>query len=330
MAFDVAPQIEAPTTAAERPADAVTVHVNTDEAEWRALMAAAPVGHLPQDFSFAAGKDASGWPSRRLIFAVGEQPVAFAVVLQYRRFGMKLLNRVNRGPILLETMPSDEQVVGVYRALRNTVGRLWTMPLLIAPALNRTEHNIGLLREAGYVRRQAASWRSGRIDISVSDEELWKSFGSTFRNRTRAAEKAGAEVRIADDAATYDWMIARHLENMKAKNFLAAGPEMLRGLRAAAPGNVLVFQLLREGMPVAGMSVVRFGNTAEYHIGWFGPEGRKVNAGNFLMWNVMREMKRRGAKSFDVGGLRLGDGYTQFKRTMKPVEYELAGEWISI
>jgi hypothetical protein len=61
MAFDVAPQIEAPTTAAERPADAVTVHVNTDEAEWRALMAAAPVGHLPQDFSFAAGKDASDW-----------------------------------------------------------------------------------------------------------------------------------------------------------------------------------------------------------------------------------------------------------------------------
>ena len=41
-------------------------------------------------------------------------------------------------------------------------------------------------------------------------------------------------------------------------------------------------------------------------------------------------MKGRGAKSFDVGGLRLGDGYTQFKRTMKPVEYELAGEWISI
>jgi hypothetical protein len=48
------------------------------------------------------------------------------------------------------------------------------------------------------------------------------------------------------------------------------------------------------------------------------------------MWSVVCEMKRRGVTSFDLGGLRIGDGYTQFKRTMRPAEYELAGEWISI
>ena len=85
-----------------------------------------------------------------------------------------------------------------------------------------------------------------------------------------------------------------------------------------------------QGQPVAGMSVVRFGRRAEYHIGWFGPEGRKLNAGNFLMWEVIKEMKRRGVTDFDVGGMRPGDGYTRFKRTMRPVEFRLAGEWVSL
>jgi hypothetical protein len=331
MAFDIAPNIPAETTGDQVPAAGhVSVRISTSESEWRDLMAAAPMEHLPQDFSFSAGKRASGWPSRRLVFSIGERPVAFAVVLAFHRFGIKLFNRINRGPVLLEKSPSDERVLGVYRAARNTVGRLWTPPLLIAPALLKTEHNIGLLREAGYIRRHVDSWRSGRIDLSVSEDELWRSFSSAFRNRARSAQKLGAELRIADDEATYEWMIARHLENMKAKHFSAATPELLRGLRKAAPENVLVFQLTLGAVPVAGMSVVRFGRTAEYHIGWFGPEGRKVNAGNFLMWNVMREMKRRGVESFDVGGLRPGDGYTQFKRTMKPLEYELVGEWVSI
>lgn len=331
MAFDVVPTVPGEAAAQpQRTGDGIEVSINTDEAEWRHLMELAPVGHMPQDYSFAAGKLASGWPSRRLLLSSGGRPVAFAVVLELRRAGLRLFNRINRGPILLDPSPSDQQVIGVFRALRNSVGRFWTAPLLIAPALPRTDRNIALLREAGYIRRQVASWRSGRIDLSGSEDELWRSFSPTFRNRARASERAGAELRIAEDAAGYEWMIARHIENMQAKNFRAANPRLLRGLREAAPGNVLVFQLLREGVPVAGMSVVRFGRVAEYHVGWFGPEGREVNAGNFLMWNVMREMRRRGVTVFDVGGLREGDGYTQFKRTMRPVEYELAGEWISL
>lgn len=330
LAFDAALDTSALATHGRRFADRIVVRASTGDAEWRALMDAAPTGHLPQDLSYAVGKAASGWPSHRLVFSSGGQPVAFAVVLEFRRFGVKLFNRVNRGPVMLADAPTDEVVLGVYRALRQQAGRLWTTPLLIAPALAKTEPNLALLRDAGYIRRQTDSWRSGRIDLLPSEEQIWKGLASTFRNRLRSAEKAGVELRIAGDAETYRWMVARHLENMQEKQFKAAGPDLLHALREAGPDNVLVFQLLQQGAAIAGMSVVRFGRTAEYHIGWFSPEGRKINAGNLLMWNVMREMKRRGVASFDLGGLRAGDGYTQFKKTMKPVEYELAGEWISI
>jgi len=292
-------------------------------------MAAAPDPHLPQDYAYSAGKAATGWPARHVVFLAGGRPVAFAVVLELRRYGLKLLHRVNRGPLFLAADPSDEQIVAVYKALRNHFGRWWTGPLLIAPGMYRSERSERLLRAAGYLRRANSTWRSGRIDLTVDEDKLWASFDSTFRNRTRAAEKAGARLRVAEDPETYEWMIARHLENMAEKGFSAAGPTMLRALRQAAPHHVSVFQLVHEEQPLAGMLIVEFGNVAEYYIGWFGADGRKFNAGNFLMWNVMRELKRRGVKSFDVGGLKHGDGYERFKLTMNPVEYEIAGEWMS-
>lgn len=330
MAFDISrsvistDQLEDTTRTSK-----IIVRSVDDPAEWEALVAAAPEPHLPQDYAYSVGKAATGWPARRVVFQVDGRPVAFTVVLQMRRYGVKLINRVNRGPIFLAANPSDEQIIAVYKALRRHFGRLWTLPLLIAPAIHQSERSDRLLRAAGYRYRAPSCWRSGRIDLTVDEDRVWAGFNSTFRNRTRAAEKAGAEFRIADDAETYEWMIARHLENMEEKEFSAAGPTMLRALREASPGNVTVFQLIHDGAPLAGMSVVRFGHVAEYHIGWFGSEGRKFNAGNFLMWHLMRELKRRGVKSFDVGGLKEGDGYARFKRTMNPVEYELASEWMS-
>lgn len=296
---------------------------------WDALVAQAPAPHLPQSFAYGAGKAATGWPARRIEFVQGERTVAIATVLQVRRLGLTLLNRVNRGPVFLDRTPDAETIVDVYRTLRRHHGHFWQGPLLIAPALPRGEDAARLLRRAGYRLRHERSWTSGRIDLTRDEDDIWRSLGSNFRNRVRNAEKSAATLDVASGGVAYEWMLARHRDNMAAKGFSAVDATMLRALRAAAPETVLVFRMMVGQVPVAGMSVVSFGTHCEYHVGWFGPEGRKLNAGNFLMWGVLREMKRRGQTAFDVGGLKPGDGYTQFKQTMKPVGYELCGEWMS-
>lgn len=330
MSYDVAGAVSrvSPVKTGEARA-AIAVQLVTDSARWDQLVAACPTPHLPQAYAYGQGKAASGWMVRRALFVDAGRPVAIATVLELRRFGLHLLNRVNRGPLFLDAAPSEADRLGVYAALRRRWGRLWTAPLLIAPALPFGPESDALLRRAGYRLRHRRSWQSGRIDLSVDEDALWAGLASNFRNRVRNAENAGARLRIAEDAETYEWMLARHAENMAERGFSAAGPDLLRALRDAAPQTVSVFQLLQRDEPVAGMSVVRFGTHAEYHVGWFGPAGRKLNAGNFLMWQVLREMHRRGVSSFDVGGLKPGDGYTRFKQTMKPVEYQLAGEWMS-
>jgi hypothetical protein len=305
---------------------APVVELVDDASFWDDLVARAPIPHLPQSFGYGEGKAAKGWTVRRAVFRKGDRPIAFATVLERRFLGLRVLARVNRGPIFLDAAPAPAQVLAVYRALR----RRWAGPLLVAPALEDTDASRDVLKAAGFRLRHDRGWLSGRIDLRPDESQLWAGFASTFRNRVRHSEKAGGIVAISQDDASYEWLLERHAENMRAKHFHGADAVLLRAMRAAARDDVLVFRLLADGEPVAGMSVVCFGKYAEYHIGWFGPEGRKHNAGNLLMWSIVKELKRRGITRFDVGGLKPGDGYTQFKRTMRPVEYALAGEWMSI
>jgi hypothetical protein len=328
MTFDTISRFATSSTGSATSGAIALREVSTRD-RWDALIAQAPAPHLPQSFAYGAGKTATGWPARRIEFVRDGRTVAFATVLQVKRLGITLLNRVNRGPVFLEQAPDDETVVGVYRALRQHHGHFWQGPLLIAPALPHGEAATRLLRQAGYRLRHERSWTSGRIDLTRSEDDIWRGLGSTFRNRVRNAEKSEATLDVATGGVAYEWMLARHRDNMAAKGFSAVDSTMLRALRAAAPETVVVFRMMLGEVPVAGMSVVSFGTHCEYHIGWFGPEGRKLNAGNFLMWAVLREMKRRGRQVFDVGGLKPGDGYTQFKQTMKPAAYELCGEWMS-
>lgn len=312
--------------------DAIEIAEITHRPEWDILIRAVPFPHLPQSWAYAEAKAATGpWSVRRIVFRQAGRAVALATVLQMRVLGMSLLNRVNRGPIFLDAAPGEPLQRAVYAALRARYGHWWQGALLVAPALLARSSSDALLRQVGLRRWHARGWRSGRIDLNRSEAEIWAGLGPTFRNRLRHAQRTSATVRIADDAETYEWMVARHLENMRDKGFRAASAEFLRTLRASLPERaVTVFQLIENEVPVAGMSVVRFGAECEYHVGWFGSTGRRLNPGNALMWAIITEMKRRGCTRFDLGGMLEGSGYTQFKRTMRPAEYELAGDWLSL
>ncbi|MGV8952148.1 MAG: lipid II:glycine glycyltransferase FemX [Cypionkella sp.] len=313
---------------ATRP-ELVTITQIGDAARWGQLMALADLPQLTQTFAYGEAKSAANWRVVRVCLSIGGIPVAICQVLEKRVLGLRIVTRVNRGPVMLERNPSAERVLAVYGAIRKRWGHWYSGPLTIAPGLALGDDNIALLRRAGYVRRTPKGWWSGRINLTASLDAIKAGFASTFRNRLRKTLEGPLTLRVASDIQTVDWMIARHLENMRDKGFSAVDASFLASLRATAPQDYIVFQAMLDGKPVAGMSVVRFGAVAEYHTGWFGPEGRDANAGNFLMWSIMAEMKARGCTTFDIGGLYEGHGYTQFKRGMKPAEYQLVGEWVA-
>ncbi len=275
-------------------------------------------------------KAAGRWRAEHFVVERDGTPLAIAATIAVRVAGLTLVSRMNRGPLFLDAAPSRETVREVFRAVRQRWQFLLRGALLIAPNLERTEENRELLRSVGFRQRAERTWGSGRIDLRQSEEEIWASFDAKFRNQARKADKAGATLEVDDGDAAFEWMLERHQANMQEKGFAGSDAAFLRRLRAAAgPQNLPVFRVVHEGEPVSGGIAYRFGPVAEYYVGWVGPAGRDLAAGNHMLWSMIRDMKTRGCAAFDVGGMSGGEKYSRFKQGTNPVPYDLAGEWIA-
>jgi hypothetical protein len=311
----------------------------TDAAEWAALFSRVERPHMVQSWAYGEAKqyagdrqtgrrvDVGGWRIRRLVIEREGEPVAICQLLDKRIAGVRCASRINRGPLFLDADPRDEVVRDVYRALRRHWRHLHGV-LVLAPALTAGPENDRLLAGLGFRPRGQAGWLSSRVDLRGDEEQLRASLAPTWRNRLKASERSGLEVRISHSPEDVEWMIERHVENMREKGFSHPAATLVRALYRAAPDDHLLFRALLEGEAVGGMMAYRFGRGAEYYVGWMGPKGRPVNVGNFLYWQVATELQRRGCEWFDLGGQRMG-ATGQFKRGMRGEEYELLHEWVA-
>src|SRR5690606_15478136 len=86
----------------------ITVATVADPGRWGQLMTRAPFPHLPQSWAYGEGKRAQGWGVVRATFSHAGRVVAFATVLERRVLGLRVIARVNRGPLFLEADPTPE------------------------------------------------------------------------------------------------------------------------------------------------------------------------------------------------------------------------------
>lgn len=296
--------------------------------EWEALFARAPQPRFTQSWAYGEGKRTEGWHIERLVFRDGEGAVALCQVLVKRPLGLPV-SRINRGPVFLREPLSHADKLAVLHALR----RRWRFglrgPLLFAPDLPANDDSTALLREAGFWRRRASGWQSSQLDLTLPLDELHRRLAGDWRTKIRRAEKLGVTLRVRRDDAALEWLLDRHIENMKAKNFTGPTPAFVREVTRSGAGDFWLLQAMINGEPEAGMLVGRFGLHAENFIAWFSDTAKKMTAGNFLMWNSVVEMQRAGCRSLDLGGFAISDRYGHFKRGMRGAEYRLAGEWLA-
>ncbi len=106
-------------------------------------------------------------------------------------------------------------------------------------------------------------------------------------------------------------------------------PRVRQGSLQRRTGSLLVCRAVVDGESLAGMAAFTFGQAAEYYIGWVSEAGRKLNVNNFLFWQAALELRRRGCRTFDLGGMRAGST-EGFKTGMGGSEYQLVHNWLSI
>jgi CelD/BcsL family acetyltransferase involved in cellulose biosynthesis len=297
-------------------------------AKWETLFARVPHPHLTQAWMYGEAKRRVGWVPERLVLSGDGVPLALAQVLVKRVLGVPLA-RINRGPLFLDAQVSTEARQEVFGAVRRRWRFLRRGALAIAPALPGGDDSTLTLRTAGFIPRGSFAWGSSLIDLKLPLAELHRRLASEWRTKLRKAEKNCVQLAVRTDRVALEWMIARHAENMRAKDFAGPPTEFVRALIDASPGDFVLLQALVGGEPHAATLIARFGQHAENFIGWFDDTARRAAAGNFLMWSSVVEMQRAGAQALDLGGFTVADRYGQFKRGMRGTEYRLSGEWLA-
>ena len=309
-------------------ANAVVFEPIRDRSRWERLLEQADRAHSVQAFGYGEAKGGKGWHVNRQLLSVAGRPVAIVQALEKRALGLRLVTRINRGPMFLAPNPPAQLATAVYRAVRNRWGRLPFGILLLAPALEDTPENRSIVAKAGLRPRKGNGWGSARLDLAQPIDAVFQSLEHNWRKAIRAAERAGVTVKVVDGESDHEWMIERHLQNMADKGFSGHDAVFLRGLRKNSGSDYVLLQAVHDGRPVAGLVMLKFANVADSIVAWFGDEGRKVKAGNAITWGAIQEMQRRGCRLYDVGGINSDKGFSSFKSGMNGAEYFLLGEYV--
>jgi len=296
-----------------------------DRAAWEVLFATAPRSTLVQGWAWGEVKRAGGWTPRRAVIAANGVPLALAQVLE-RRLGPARLARLNRGPVWLPGGEESAWRLAALALLRRR-WRLWRGAVLsLAPELPAGSR-VPLAH-----RRAVDPWCSAWLDLTQPADLLRKRLDGKWRNMLNAAERSGLTLEAGPQHLP--WLLDCYRALLAERGFGATPPEQIEALatQLAAPDDLLVLRAHAGTEAVAGILLARHGGCATYLIGWSGEAGRKAKATNFLLWQAVGELARRGVRALDLGGIddRLTPGVAAFKRGMKGEEYRLAGEFIAI
>lgn len=305
--------------------DAVT------RAQWHAWVAQSERSNLLQTWEYGLAKSGtSAWRVRRCVFYSDDQPLAIVQVLERRVAGILTLSRVNRGPIFLRAARPHERDA-VWKELA-CLGRLRNGRVLtIAAEADLTGSALAELARVGFRQFSPVAWESVWIDLTLELEALRKQLDGKWRNMLGFAEKAGVQCECGSDDRAFDWMMDRYAENMRERNFSGPSVALLRSLRKHLDDEwqPVILRALVDGDPVAGVCLTLHGTAATYLIGWNGDQGRNLKANQYLVWQAIVYLKRRGLHWFDLGGISEGHtpGVTSFKLGLNGARYELAGEY---
>jgi len=264
------------------------------------------------------------------VFYRGNQPIALVQILQKRVAGFLRITRINRGPLSIRTLDTQEHRA-VWTEL-SRLGKIFSGSLLsVAPELDLSGLSLALLAGLKFRQFSPNAWESACVDLGLDLNILRKRLDGKWRNMLVSSERAGLSLEIERDNAALEWMMSRYQELKSAKGFTGLPISMYVALRKHLDDGSKLFILrsIHQGEPIAGICLISHGATATYLLGWNGDRGRALKANQYLLWRAISLLKELGLRWFDLGGINEEHtpGISAFKLGLNGSRYELVGEY---
>jgi len=310
--------------------------------EWEFHWEQVTKANMLQSWQYGSAKEeAEGWRVFRFLFSDNKGlPVAIAQILTRSFPLLGSIARLNRGPLLLDKFPEDqntERILEVIREILNEAKRRRWWIIQIAPELTENEKVLIGLTQMGLRKQPTPSWASGRLSLCKDENSLLMSLDGKWRNLLRKGERLGVEVKHIDGTnVDPNRLMSGYMEFQQSKGFEGLNESLLRKM-ISQNGKTWQFDIFistsanssdpneQIGMLVA----VRHGDTETYLIGFTNDQGRQMQANSVMLWHAILHAKANGCEWFDIGGLSVTTpkGIADFKKGLNAELYTLVGEF---
>lgn len=170
----------------------------------------------------------------------------------------------------------------------------------------------------GRLTLSSEKYRTFLLELTPSLEELRKKLDRKWRNQLTAAERNPLEVVEGDSASDYLAFSNLYAEMWRRKKFsTSVSVEEFGRINERLPKTqkMRVFLCRHDGQPIAGVVCSAVGNSAIYLLGATIEDAMKLKAAYLLQWSVIRWLKYKGVRYYDLGGIdpTMNPGVYHFK-----------------
>ncbi len=174
------------------------------------------------------------------------------------------------------------------------------------------------------------------VNLTLSEEDLLKSFESKTRYNIRYAGRQGVEVFEDNSPEAFSRYLELTDETARRQNFFAHTKHyhelMWKTLHTdmIARGEQPLARLMTaryQGEIITTWILFVWKDFLYYPYGASTDKYKNVMANNLMMWEVIKLGKKLGLKTFDLWGREEGKGFTKFKEGYNPKVVEFLGTW---
>ncbi|MBI4028986.1 MAG: peptidoglycan bridge formation glycyltransferase FemA/FemB family protein [Candidatus Blackburnbacteria bacterium] len=167
------------------------------------------------------------------------------------------------------------------------------------------------------------------LDLTLSEEELLKSFHPKTRYNIRLAQKHGVTVTLENSEKAFEEYLQQTEGTAKRQGFFAhtARYHKLMWKHLHSSGIAHLLQAKYRGETLVSWIVFVWRDTLYYPYGASSVNHKNVMAPNLMMWEAIKFGKSRKLKLFDLWGKEEGKGFTKFKEGYNPKVIEFVGTW---
>lgn len=191
----------------------------------------------------------------------------------------------------------------------------------IRPQILNTPENQKLFKQHGFISapmhmHAETTWqlalkhpRSGRMDSPgvgwKTNEELLQQMTKDHRYEIRKAEKRGVKIIFSEDLSDIKLLYEMQLETAKRHKFVPFSKKLLTAEFESflKNDNLVLLKAIWQNRPVAIAAIIYYGKEAVYHYSATTEEARKVSASYLILWEAIKEAKKRKMERFNFWGV---------------------------